>query len=97
MQIKYLNKHSACLNQYKYKVITSYLDKCIDPDNCVSCERKTLGVHDLVGVNDVDNVNDIDMVSKVKLLYSYFNYIVAEFMLMALWIRFLIICKRKGL
>ena len=46
----------------KNKVIISYLDKCIDPDNCVSCKRKALGVHDLVGVNDVGGENYIDRV-----------------------------------
>ena len=59
MQIKYLNKLSVCLNQYLKKVINSYFDKCIDPDNFVPCKRMTLDVHDLGGVNDVDGVDDI--------------------------------------
>ena len=49
----------------KPKVITSYYDKCIDPNNCVSCKRKDLllvDVRGLVGVDDLEGVDDIDRV-----------------------------------
>ena len=43
----------------KNKVITSYYDKCIDPNSCVSCKRKDLDVHGLVGVDDLEGVDEI--------------------------------------
>ena len=43
----------------KNKVITSYNDKCIDPNNCVSCIRMVLDVHGLVGVDVVDGVDEV--------------------------------------
>ena len=46
----------------KNKVITSYYDKCIDPNNCVSCKRKDQDVHGLVGVDDLEGVDEIDRV-----------------------------------
>ena len=46
----------------KNKVITSYYDKCIDPNNCVSCKRKDLDVRGLVGVDDLEGVDAIDRV-----------------------------------
>ena len=46
----------------KNKVITSYNDKCIDPNNCVSCKRMALDVHGLVGVDVVDGVDGVDEV-----------------------------------
>ena len=46
----------------KYKVITSYYDKCIHPNNCVSCKRKDLDIHGLVGVDDLEGVDEIDRV-----------------------------------
>ena len=48
----------------KNKVITSYYDKCIDPNNCVSCRRKDLdvGLRGLFGVDDLEGVDDIDRV-----------------------------------
>ena len=46
----------------KNKVITFYYDKCIDPNNCVSCKRKDQDVHGLVGVGDLEGVDEIDRV-----------------------------------
>ena len=43
----------------KNKVITSYNDKGIDPNNCVSCKRMALDVHGLVGVDIVDGMNEV--------------------------------------
>ena len=43
----------------KNKVITSYDDKCVDPNNCVSCKRKDLDICGLVGVDDLEGVDDI--------------------------------------
>ena len=43
-------------------VITSYNDKCIDPNICISCKRMALDVHCLVGVDVVDGVDAIDRV-----------------------------------
>ena len=44
----------------KNNIITTYNDKCIDPNNCVSCKRKALDVHGLVGVVVVDGVDAIE-------------------------------------
>ena len=49
----------------KIKVIASDNDKCIDPNNCVSCKRMALDVHGLVGVDVVDGVNGVDGVDRV--------------------------------
>ena len=49
----------------KNKVITSYNDKCIDPNNCVSCKRMALDVHGLVGVDVVDGVDGVDGVDAI--------------------------------
>ena len=49
----------------KNKVITSYNDKCIDPNNCVSCKRMALDVHGLVGVDVVDGVDGVDAIDRV--------------------------------
>ena len=51
----------------KNKVITSYNDKCIDPNNCVSCKRMALlvDVHGLVGVDVVDGVDGVDAIDGV--------------------------------
>ena len=49
----------------KSKVITSYNDKCIDPNNCVSCKRMALDVHGLVGVDVVDSVDRVDAIDRV--------------------------------
>ena len=53
MQIRFLSK------LLKNKVITSYYDKCIDPNSCVSCKRKDLDVRGLVGVDDLESVDEI--------------------------------------
>ena len=65
----------------KNKVITSYYDKCIDPNNCVSCSRKDLDIRGLFGVDDLEGVDDIDRVQQIKLFC-------VAFMLVALWVRF---------
>ena len=39
------------------KVITSYNDKCIDPNNCFSCKRMALDAHGLDGVDGVDAID----------------------------------------
>ena len=44
----------------KKNIYTSYNDKSIDPNNCVSCKRMALDVHGLVGVDVVDGVDAID-------------------------------------
>ena len=49
----------------KNKVFTSYNDKCIDPNNCVSCKRMALDVHGLVGVDVVDGVDGVDGVDAI--------------------------------
>ena len=49
----------------KNKVITSYNDKFIDPNNCVSCKRMALDVHGLVGVDVVDGVDGVDGVDAI--------------------------------
>ena len=49
----------------KNKVITSYNDKCIDPNICVSCKRMALVVHGLVGVDVVDGVDGVDAIDGV--------------------------------
>ena len=46
----------------KNKVIISYNDKCIDPNNCVSCKRMALNVHGVVGVDVVDGVDGVDAI-----------------------------------
>ena len=42
--------HTFCMfkSNLKNKIITSYNDKCIDPNTCVPCMRKALDVHGLV-------------------------------------------------
>ena len=49
----------------KNKVITSYNDKCIDLNNCVSCKRIAPDVHGLVGVDVVDGVDGVDAIDGV--------------------------------
>ena len=49
----------------KNKVITSYNDKCIDTNNCVSCKRMALDVHGLVRGDVVDGVNRVDAIDGV--------------------------------
>ena len=49
----------------KNKVITSYNDKCINPNNCVSCKRMALDVHGPVGVDVVNGVDGVDGVDAI--------------------------------
>ena len=49
----------------KNKVITSYSDKCIDLNNCVSCKKMVLDVHGLVGIDVVDGVDGVDAIDRV--------------------------------
>ena len=43
----------------KNKVVTSYNDKCIDPNNCVSCKSARCRLHGLVGVDVVDAIDGV--------------------------------------
>ena len=49
----------------KNKVITSYNDKYIDTNNCVSCKRMALDVHGLFGVDVGDDVDGVDAIDGV--------------------------------
>ena len=53
------------ISTLKNKVITSYNNKCIDPNNCVSCKIMALVVHGLVGVDVVDGVDGVDAIDGV--------------------------------
>ena len=79
----------------KNKVITSYNDKCIDPNNCVSCKRMALDAHGLVGVDVVDGVGGWcgwggcyrwSVISKIYsfLVTSCRNYVIVAFMLVSI-------------
>ena len=92
----------------KNKVITSYNDKCINPNNCVSCKRLALDVHGLVGVDVVDGVDGVEWggwggcsrwsVISNKYIFSVTscrNYVIVAFMLVSIWVRFLEHCERN--
>ena len=63
MQIRFFEQTFCMFKSIlKKKVITSYYDKCIVPNNCVSCKRKDLDVRGLVGVDDLEGVDEIGRV-----------------------------------
>ena len=42
----------------KYKIIYSYNNTCVDPENYVSCKRGN--IYSVEGMNDVECVNGVD-------------------------------------